>query len=351
MLLRLASFTSTNYVYVSCSCKKIWSHELQDVISSCILYLNSEEIFYGHCNYANSLTVTQLLDLSFVKILQLYPNLNYLKVLRVNRVKTNVVNSILQINHENLCHLNLDDNGIDEYVFEYAPNLKTVRFLSLRHNNVSKIERKSIDTFNELQQLDLSYNFIDIIEGESFRNQGKLQLLSLKNNKITDVGEKTFTGLQNLAVLDLSQNFITRLDFAALKHLTSLSKFNFDLGKKSVRLRSNLLINDLEKLISISNNSDFLKTLAGEPNSSSHGIITIDFNYWYDVMKKHKDQSEKLQNLETLQKVNEPKFDTMVKIWVCIVSFLILDLILALSISISYLNYSFAVCYRYDCSA
>ena len=306
------------------------------------MIINPEEM-YGSCTYANSLTITEQFDFNYVNLLFVYPNFNFLKVLIINRVKTDKIKTILESNYANLLLLNLDYNGIDEIIFEHVPNLKTVKFLSCGHNTLTRIKRNSINIFFNLEQLNLSYNLIDVIESESFRNQTKLQVLSLKNNKITSVDEHSFIGLHNLAELDLSHNFMKSLELVALRHLNSLSKFTFDLGKMSVRLKSMIMMNNLENLDSISNYLDYFKT--GDSNSDSQGVIAIDFKYLFELMKNHEDQNEKLKNLKTLQRVTKEDFDLKIKIWIFILTFLLLDLTLALSISIRHINNSFAVSY------
>ncbi len=91
-------------------------------------------------------------------------------------------------------------------------NLNGLTRLSLANVSLNNISRLNFEHFTNVEQLDLSFNQISFISQPFFLNVKKVKYLSLKNNNLTD--SAFLTVLPNLEVIDLSEN---RCDFKKLE--------------------------------------------------------------------------------------------------------------------------------------
>lgn len=87
----------------------------------------------------------------------------------------------------------------------YASKLK---LLDLRGNKLLTVPYSTFALAPALQKLDLSANGITEIEGMAFNGLTQLRYLNLSLNRLSMLDAFTFTGLPNVEVLDLSQNKI-----------------------------------------------------------------------------------------------------------------------------------------------
>lgn len=124
---------------------------------------------------------------------------------------------------------------------------RSVRYLVLSFNNISRIECGDLDSYPLLNSLNLANNKISYIEDDAL---GRLELLIsinldnnyletvphtlpnnlkylyLQNNKIKSINNNDFTGLQQLIQLDLSLNSIYELKDSSFSQLYGLEKLN-----------------------------------------------------------------------------------------------------------------------------
>ncbi|PAV80515.1 hypothetical protein WR25_02939 [Diploscapter pachys] len=131
-----------------------------------------------------------------------------------------------------------------------------LRELSLRHNNIKKIEKNTFDGLAKLQKLDLSGNRISSLESGTFDNVPELRELSINDNdisviadgafskltglkklsivgnQINNISKNMFKGLDSLEVLQLQGNQITAIDWSAFNNLKQLKIL--DLGTNHV---------------------------------------------------------------------------------------------------------------------
>ncbi|UZJ52543.1 hypothetical protein CBS101457_001863 [Exobasidium rhododendri] len=115
---------------------------------------------------------------------------------------------------------------------------KTLRSLSLRQNEISKISDQDIGTLTELTDLDLYDNGMEKTYGEVLKNCTKLESLDYSFNSIRHISH--LSHLSNLQTLYLIQNKISKVrpdDFGAP---LSASLRSLELGGNKLRSLENL---------------------------------------------------------------------------------------------------------------
>ncbi|XP_048838741.1 relaxin receptor 2a isoform X2 [Brienomyrus brachyistius] len=105
---------------------------------------------------------------------------------------------------------------------EVPPVSANVTSLSLRSNEIRKLQDGVFSMFSELQRLFLQNNGIRIVSGQAFRGLHQLRKLSLSQNNITSLRPGVFNDLHKLHWLILDDNPLKRVQRDTFLGLTSL---------------------------------------------------------------------------------------------------------------------------------
>ncbi|XP_019633702.1 PREDICTED: toll-like receptor 6 [Branchiostoma belcheri] len=130
--------------------------------------------------------------------------------------------------------LKLDNNGITEIQGIPEGIMRSLKTLTLSHNQIQRIETGQLTWSDQLEHLDLSHNEINTVMPSAFRGLWRLQFLDLSsNNKIKNITKSTFKGLGNLIHLNLEANRIAVIG--------DVDAFRYLYGLRHLNLRSNRL--------------------------------------------------------------------------------------------------------------
>lgn len=138
------------------------------------VFPNLEEIIMANYASVSTLTATDLLYASKLKVLNLKGN------------------KLLTIPYS---------------AFALAPALETV---DLSLNGITEIEAMAFNGLNNLKQLDLSFNRLTMLDAFTFTGLLNLETLNLSNNKIKLIGDGTFN-LPKLQTLNVNYNSVNLL--------------------------------------------------------------------------------------------------------------------------------------------
>uniref|UniRef100_A0AC34FEV5 Slit n=1 Tax=Panagrolaimus sp. ES5 TaxID=591445 RepID=A0AC34FEV5_9BILA len=92
--------------------------------------------------------------------------------------------------------------------------------LYLNGNNISEIDKASLNRLTNLVRLDLSNNELTVIENEIFQQLNKLDVLILNFNKIQCLEEYAFSGLNSVRILSLHGNNLSQISHKTFSNLT-----------------------------------------------------------------------------------------------------------------------------------
>ncbi|XP_015771310.1 PREDICTED: G-protein coupled receptor GRL101-like isoform X2 [Acropora digitifera] len=123
--------------------------------------------------------------------------------------------------------------------------------LSLRSNQISKIEKNAFNYSRNLIYLYLQENTLEVLPNEGFNGLSRLNILDISNNRIKRLFSKTFAGLSSLEILDISNNRIKRLfskTFAGLSSLEILKMRNNLLSLKRIAFNAFYGLRNLKKI-------------------------------------------------------------------------------------------------------
>lgn len=126
----------------------------------------------------------------------------------------------------------LENNGIS--TVNAFPSLN-IRFLSFKHNVITKIEKNAFKNLTLLEHLDLSYNKItteelkpEVFEGkyspETYEPLKNLKILKLGNNRLHSLDPDIFEHLPNLEHLSLESNPFMVIDQGSTIAISGLAK-------------------------------------------------------------------------------------------------------------------------------
>lgn len=170
----------------------------------------------GFKNLNNLLNIV----LSFNQIKYIYPNAfinlpNLIKLdLQHNKLKDFNLNVFSNISNKQIpMSLNLSHNfitNLNENEKKQAPVY--IKSLDLSNNRVQEVPVNFLQTFaDSLRKLYLDFNEIKHLDATAFGNLDVLEILSLKHNNIAVVMKRTFIGMPNLQIIDMSFNEISML--------------------------------------------------------------------------------------------------------------------------------------------
>ena len=133
------------------------------------------------------------------------------------------------INTRDLLTLDLANNKIETIKTATFQNLRNLKELDLTGNCLTRVP--DLTENNQLLTVSLGYNKIETIRTGSFRELKFLKKIILSNNRICKIETDSFIDLINLEELDLSYNRLHHLDRFWMRHQGSL---------KSLDVRGNL---------------------------------------------------------------------------------------------------------------
>ncbi|XP_072312616.1 uncharacterized protein [Eucyclogobius newberryi] len=108
--------------------------------------------------------------------------------------------------------------------------------LSVRQNNLTRLQQNDLSGLGELRTLNLAFNQISDIEPGAFSHSPALTHLSLQGNKLTNLPADVFDGLSDLTCLHLGGNpvkYISKSAFGPLKNLQELHLSGNSLSRTS----------------------------------------------------------------------------------------------------------------------
>ena len=199
-----------------------------------------------------------------------------------------------------LTYANISNNsGFNLFDVNLNSKLKSLIYLNLRCNTISKISDQSFRNFTNLQILDLSYNFIEEIQFKKlFKGLKKLRILNLQNNRIRILNVDCFKYLSNLEVLNVANNeFVNRNVFKVCETLPKLKRLT--LGWNKLKMFENYKIKVLSVL-------DVLDLQCNEINDIGENVFwsmkNLRFLYLNDnaIRELHAYHFDSLQSLEYL---------------------------------------------------
>lgn len=177
-------------------------------------------------NCTNPMVVVGYLDDNrFSNVQNLF---DYLEKLEELHLQNNSIDELGNLGNKlhQLVRLYLGYNNIRSVTGDHLKHFTSLKFLSLAHNMITRIEAKC---FPEIIHLDLSENIITEIHEHAFLGNSMMMWLYLQSNGISDL---TFLKpLVNLQCLDLSSNSIRVLPPNVFSNFTKLRVLKLSFNK------------------------------------------------------------------------------------------------------------------------
>ena len=130
--------------------------------------------------------------------------------------------------------VSLGRNGIKEIPRGWFKNLKSLRYLNLDENKLSRLPSRTFEGIERtIRTLYLNGNKLRKIPKEAFRSLRVLEFLGLSGNRIRKLHARSFNNSHTLQKLDLSRNYIDKVHYRALNGLDHI---------QTIDLRENHLI-------------------------------------------------------------------------------------------------------------
>ncbi|XP_071135459.1 toll-like receptor Tollo isoform X2 [Mytilus edulis] len=188
---------------------KIFNYTFINHVNLVTLLLSHNEISYIESHAFHGLRSINKLDLTSNQLKTLHPlTLNFMPDTTMLNISYNELNHFPGLhNLTKLFVLDLRHNRIsklDKKSFVGLPNLAGI---NLSWNKLTALRRNVFQNSPNLELLQVSNNDIKLIEGDAFKNMSKLKWLLLKHNNIKNIAY-IFTNMLSLLQLDLGYNKI-----------------------------------------------------------------------------------------------------------------------------------------------
>lgn len=238
----------------------------------------SEKCFYG-------LSRLQFLDISNNRITQVFPSMfQYIPLVRLD--VSNNPNLMTQdfgilLASERLKSVNASRTN---QVKIPACLTRSVRYLSLSHNNISQIQCGDLDSYPLLNSLDLSHNNISFIEDDALGRLELLETIILSHNRLTFI---PYTLSSNLKGLYLDHNHLSKItpaDFAGLLKLKYL-----DLSRSNVTSITEGSFSQMYGLVSLNLSMNPIQVVSIGTFSGPHKLKVLDLSGLNSVSKCKQD--------------------------------------------------------------
>lgn len=125
--------------------------------------------------------------------------------------------SFLHQVRNSLSQLLLQENGLTN-LSTMTSGLRHLQVLSLRANQIQKIQSDAFHADVALQVIDLSDNIISDLLPDTFRDNSNLRILDVSGNQLRAFPEPLFAGHRNLHAVYSSRNFLTYFPLTTLVH-------------------------------------------------------------------------------------------------------------------------------------
>lgn len=147
-----------------------------------------------------------------------FQELSNLETLELNNNAISRIGRFTFISSNNLWHLKLDNNEINEHIRKISSlsNLTQVSF----------VNNKFLKEMTKLKIVDMSGNLIGFLSDHLFTYNSQLEVIVANSNKLTELSQFTMQPLTNLQQLSLAANQISQLHpetFKFNQKMTSLS--------------------------------------------------------------------------------------------------------------------------------
>ncbi|KAH9511324.1 acid phosphatase det1 [Dermatophagoides farinae] len=228
-----------------------------------------------------------------------------LKILNLSHNQLKVINrNWLTISLANLVRLILRKNQITEIGLLAFDNLRSLRFLDLRHNHLgnlldgtfwglNRVERLYLDHnhittirygwtygMQSLKILSMEFNQIDSIELEAFKSfSRRLLRLNLHSNRLQQITTFSLINLNQLERLDLSNNSIKKIEPRSFYSLKKLQFLDLSMNKLSnVFNEDGELFIGMESLKDLRLNSNHIEKIGVNTFFDLHSLITLNIS-------------------------------------------------------------------------
>ena len=148
--------------------------------------------------------------------------------------------------------------------------LSSLERLYLDRNNLYRFPTGIFNGLNNLVRLDLDHNQFTTLRAGDFNGLNNLTTLDLNDNDISTLRAGAFNGLNNLTTLDLDDNPITKIEADAFNGLDNLPRL--DLNKSPLRTIRTGAFNGLNSLTHLDLNDTDLSTL---PTGAFNGLNSL----------------------------------------------------------------------------
>jgi Leucine-rich repeat (LRR) protein len=202
-------------------------------------------------------------------------NLNSIDTFKEIHLGQNHINKIKYFSYifGQLNSTTFESNNISYIENDAFLNCRSLQYLSLAHNRLTKITVNNFHYLFSLVHLNLSFNDIIFIENNSFENLNKLTTLDLNFNNLISIENEMLVGLHSLNTLHLIGRNEIRVLNGSFKHLPNVS--SLFLNESFIKRYKCLFMHNLQRDMqrNVGNKYVFYKSLnllsTENPSSSS----------------------------------------------------------------------------------
>lgn len=165
------------------------------------------------------------------------PNVGILKTLRKLSLSHNEIRSVSTDSLAALPaleDLNLNNNDIEKLTSFVFPKNSSLRTLHLTKNRIEIIQSGAFDNLTNLLKLKINKNRLSSLPKHLFQNQKGLNVLELNENQFKKMDQLIFQGLENLDTLRIRGNNLSHLSDAVFFGLKSIKSLQLDRNAISV---------------------------------------------------------------------------------------------------------------------
>ena len=202
-------------------------------------------------------TLFETLDLSSIYNLDIFPNLEKLKI-EGYRIHPTFSNSFAFPKASMLKELIFTRNIIPIVPSSSFVNLENLEKIWLVGNRIESIHKEAFLGLNSLDEINLDYNPLFKPQENSFDKLTNLKKLSLSNCQIKNLPKDFLKGLENLIKLDLRFNHISSWDKELFINTPSLVDLN--LSNNNITKISNTTFDNLKNLEKIDLNNNKIES-------------------------------------------------------------------------------------------
>lgn len=295
------------------------TQELMDMEDSTKSFFSVE---YCYCNFGNEIICDRnVIVLSHIYNCDRWPEPRYKLIIKhlnpySDVIVENIEESVTELHAEhntgleyipypllrftNLVNMTFVDSDLIIAPLDSIKGLKSLKYLDLSHNIISKYEYDIHLESSSLNIFKMDYNILEAIKYNMFTGFPKLQFISLSHNKISDIESKSFDNLNDLTYLDLSHNNIEILD-DAFNNLNNLQHLHLSYNKiKTFGSTFKLPHLDLNNLQTLNIDNNYIKLEKGYELSRLPELksINLSCNFIESIDKAIFNKNSLLQSVD-----------------------------------------------------